>query len=1127
MNGRMVIRPRNVVVLVAVLGMLGSMAYGAPVILSNGVPVTGISGAAGSESFYAIEVPAGQDELEISISGGTGDCDMYVRKDAAPTTTTYDYRPYKVGNDETVVVENPEAGTWHIMLQAYSTYSGLTLVATYSAATSVIPLDNGVPVTGLSGAAASETFFMIEVPAGQDGLDISIAGGTGDCDLYVRKDTPPTTIEYDYRPYKVGNDETVSIETPAAGTWYIMLRAYSSYSGLTLEASYSAAATVALLTNGVPVPGLAAATGSELYYRIEVPAGQPKLEISISGGTGDCDLYVKKDALPTISDYDHRPYLFGNDETVTVDNPVAGTWYIMLRAYNAFTGLTLVASHGGGTGSELQNGVPVTNLAGAAGSETIYRIEVPSGQQNLEIMMFGGTGDADLYVKYGASPTVSDYDFRPFLAGNNETVTISNPTAGTWYIMIRAYSEYAGVTLKATYGGVTTLLDEVPIPNISAALGTEKLYKIELPSGMDQLQVRTSGGTGNCNVYVKRGTPPTTSNYDWRLNQPGNNESISIGSPPGGTWYVMLHAQEAYTGVTLTADYWGTGEVKLLNNGVPVPNISAGESSEQFYKIEVPAGQTELEIKISGGTGDADMYVRYGDLPTVSQYDYRPFVIGNNETVTISNPTAGTWFIMIRAYQSFSGLTLVATYTSGGGGPAVTLLQNGVAIPGIADDASGEKYYKIEVPAGQAKLEIEIAGSTGDCDLYVREGSLPTTTEWDYRPYLMGSNETVSIDNPGAGTWFIMLRGYTAYSGVTLVATYFPVVDPVTELDNGVPVPGLSGATGSEKFYKITVPAGQNFLDIEIAGGTGDCDLHVKKGAKPTTTSWDYRPYLMGNNEKVEIDNPAAATWYIMLHAYSAYSGVTLVATYGPAGNNFAADPNCVALWRFEETPKGNIDPNDSIGTNTLVNDGVVAATADWKEGLASADFEHDDRDKLTVTDADLDAGFPFKNGDTNKKISMTMWFKAESLNTTFVDGQMLYAKYDGGKLSFFVSVAEVSGTYRVLCAIGQSGGNNRERVVDLTTPIVPGRWYHVGITFDDNTRFCRMRIYDSGTDTVNETTKNTNGHVNVEDGTVRIGHYVSYNHHWDGLIDECAIFNDILTAGEIDLVREGTYGKP
>ncbi len=1123
MNGRMVIRPRNIVVLMGVLGMLGSLAYGGPVILSNGVPVTGISGAAGSEQFYAIEVPAGQDELKIRISGGTGDCDLYVRKDAAPTTTTYDYRPYKVGNDETVIVENPEAGTWHIMLQAYSTFSGLTLVATYSAATSEIPLENGVPVTDLAGAAASETFFTIEVPAGQDNLEISISGGTGDCDLYVRKDMPPTTIEYDYRPYKVGNNETVSVETPEAGTWYIMLRGYSSYSGLTLQASYSAAAAITLLANGVPVTDLAAATGSELLYRIEVPGGQPKLEISISGGTGDCDLYVKKDAVPTVSDYDHRPYLFGNDETVTVDNPAAGTWYIMLRAYNAFTGVTLVASHGGGAGSELQNGVPVTNLAGAASSEKMYRIEVPSGQQSLEIMMFGGTGDADLYIKFGAPPTVSDYDYRPFLAGNNETVTVTNPTAGTWYVMVRGYSEYSGVTLKATYGGVTTLLDEVPILNISGALGTEKLYKIEVPSGMDQLQIRTSGGTGNCNVYIKRGTPPSTSNYDWRLNQPGNNESISIGSPQGGTWYVMLQAQEAYTGVTLEADYWGTGEVKLLGNGVPVPNISGGESSEQFYKIEVPAGQTELEIKISGGTGDADLYVRYGDLPTVSQYDYRPFVIGNNETVTISNPTAGTWFIMIRAYQTFSGLTLTATYSSGGGGPVITLLQNGVAVTGISDDASGEKYYKIEVPAGQAKLEIEISGSTGDCDLYVREGSLPTTTEWDHRPYLMGSNEAVSIDNPAAGTWFIMLRGYTAYSGVTLVATYFPVVDPVTELDNGVPVPGLSGATGSEKFYKIKVPTGQDFLDIEISGGTGDCDLYVKKGAQPTTTSYDYRPFLMGNNEKVEIDNPAAATWYIMLRAYSAYSGVTLVATYGPAGNNFASDPNCVALWRFEQTPSGNLDPNDSIGTNALINHGASANTIDYLEGSAAAEFKASELDYVYIEDANLSPEFPLRSSDKEKRISLCFWFRLRSLKS-----QYLYTKSSQAqdKRSFTVMVSTTDQVnYRVNLRLGYGSGTQLRQYWH-NAHLSAQQWYHLGITYDDASRSYRIRLYDSAASSRSERHGAAVDSISVVDSPVVIGSSADMEHHMNAVLDECVIFNDILTPDEIDQICEGTYGK-
>ena len=124
--------------LVAALSLVASMAYaGEPTALTNGVAVTGISGAAGSEMFYKIDVPAGQDTLQISTSGGTGDVDLYVRRGSQPTTTSYDYRPYKVGNNETVDVNNPAAGTWYIMLRGYSSYSGVTLKATYSAAISI------------------------------------------------------------------------------------------------------------------------------------------------------------------------------------------------------------------------------------------------------------------------------------------------------------------------------------------------------------------------------------------------------------------------------------------------------------------------------------------------------------------------------------------------------------------------------------------------------------------------------------------------------------------------------------------------------------------------------------------------------------------------------------------------------------------------------------------------------------------------------------------------------------------------------------------------------------------------------------------------------------------------------
>lgn len=75
--------------------------------------------------------------------------------------------------------------------------------------------------------------------------------------------------------------------------------------------------------------------------------------------------------------------------------------------------------------------------------------------------------------------------------------------------------------------------------------------------------------------------------------------------------------------------------------------------------------------------------------------------------------------------------------------------------------------YQINVPAGSGRLTIVMTG-TGDGDLYVREGAqFPTLTEYDFRPYLVGSNETVIVDgttNPplSAGNWWVSVYGFEA-----------------------------------------------------------------------------------------------------------------------------------------------------------------------------------------------------------------------------------------------------------------------------------------------------------------------------------------------------------------------------
>jgi serine protease len=101
--------------------------------------------------------------------------------------------------------------------------------------------------------------------------------------------------------------------------------------------------------------------------------------------------------------------------------------------------------------TELQNGVAVTGLAASTGGELRYTMAVPSGATNLSFVTSGGTGDADLYVKFGSAPTTSSYDCRPYRSGNAETCSFATPQAGTWHVMLRAYSSFSGVSLRGSY----------------------------------------------------------------------------------------------------------------------------------------------------------------------------------------------------------------------------------------------------------------------------------------------------------------------------------------------------------------------------------------------------------------------------------------------------------------------------------------------------------------------------------------------------------------------------------------------------------------------------------------------------------------------------------------------------
>jgi hypothetical protein len=170
----------------------------------------------------------------------------------------------------------------------------------------------------------------------------------------------------------------------------------------------------------------------------------------------------------------------------------------------------------------------------------------------------------------------------------------------------------------------------------------------------------------------------------------------------------------------------------VLSNGVPVSGLGAATGSELNYTIVVPSGASNLNIVTSGGTGDSDLYVRFGTAPTTSVYDCRPYLGGNAETCTFAAPQAGTYHIKLRAYSAFSGVTLSGSYSSGGGGGGtVPSFFENQADYTISDNSTVESPITVSGRSGNAPSTLRVAVTIihtyqGDLkvDLVAPDGSL-------------------------------------------------------------------------------------------------------------------------------------------------------------------------------------------------------------------------------------------------------------------------------------------------------------------------------------------------------------------------------------------------------------------
>ncbi|BDX07299.1 hypothetical protein MACH26_28200 [Planctobacterium marinum] len=231
---------------------------------------------------------------------------------------------------------------------------------------------------------------------------------------------------------------------------------------------------------GVPTASVDRATGLELATKAGLSASLSKAgnqDWDYYNGTSMATPHVSAVAAlvwsyhPTCSAAEIRSALAAAAEDLDTAGRDNKTGYGLVKTQATIDYLTTNGCTGGGPApsepTELTNGVTESGLSGAASDELEYLINVPSGASDLVFNMSGGTGDADLYVRFGAQPTTTTYDCRPYASGNTEECSFAAPQTGTYYATVIGYSSFSGVDLVAGYN--TGAPNEAPLASFTYA----------------------------------------------------------------------------------------------------------------------------------------------------------------------------------------------------------------------------------------------------------------------------------------------------------------------------------------------------------------------------------------------------------------------------------------------------------------------------------------------------------------------------------------------------------------------------------------------------------------------------------------------------------------------------------
>tara|TARA_R110001583_G_scaffold194081_1_gene364218 strand:- start:1510 stop:3174 length:1665 start_codon:yes stop_codon:yes gene_type:complete len=188
------------------------------------------------------------------------------------------------------------------------------------------------------------------------------------------------------------------------------------------------------------------------------------------------------------------------------------------------------------------------NLSAAANKHVIIRIS-------------GLNADVDLYVRKGSDPTLSTYDCRPYYSGTtSETCVFDTTQSETFHIGVYGYNTGDFVLKKIEQADRLKVSNAAWYRTTIVAAAGDDVVNIALTNlGIDQ-----SSTTYDVDLYVRKGSEPTTSTYDCRSVLSGNaSETCQFDNTAATTYHIGVYGYDSNCGTDACRFYLQKNSVDI------------------------------------------------------------------------------------------------------------------------------------------------------------------------------------------------------------------------------------------------------------------------------------------------------------------------------------------------------------------------------------------------------------------------------------------------------------------------------------------------------------------------------------------------------------------------------------